>query len=79
MLGREAPAHLLDQIPQNKFSPATIIYHIKTYIFDTTATDEIILQKFLTVDEVTDPVIVPENKAIVDSDLNEAIVRSFCS
>lgn len=47
MMGRDIPPSLLKRIPEGKFSPATLIYHIKNYIFDSTVTDEEILSPFL--------------------------------
>lgn len=47
MISRDIPLELLEKIPENKFSPATIIYHIKEYIFKADATNEEILGKFI--------------------------------
>lgn len=38
---------LLERIPENKFSPATVIFHIKDYIFDDGVSDEVVLAKFI--------------------------------
>uniref|UniRef100_A0A6C0C9G6 AAA+ ATPase domain-containing protein n=1 Tax=viral metagenome TaxID=1070528 RepID=A0A6C0C9G6_9ZZZZ len=46
IIGREIPEKILQRIPENKFSPATIIFHIKNYIFKTDASDETILKEF---------------------------------
>ena len=47
MLGIDIPNKLLDKIPENKFSPASLIYHIKNYIFRTNKDPEKILEPFL--------------------------------
>ena len=46
ILGRKIPEHFLKRIPDNKYSPATIIFHLKDYIFNTDASDEMILDRF---------------------------------
>ena len=51
MMNRDIPNELLQQIPENKYTPATIIYHIKTYIFDIDATDQEILSQLITIIE----------------------------
>ncbi len=47
MIRRELPIELLDRIPENKYSPATVIFHIKNYIFNMEASDEKIMEPFL--------------------------------
>lgn len=47
MIGRMIPDELLRKIPENKFTPATIIFHIKNYIFNKEVTDDEILAPFV--------------------------------
>lgn len=47
MIGSELPPNILDLIPENKFSPASIIFHIKNYIFDNTMDPMIIMEPFI--------------------------------
>ena len=48
ILSRQIPRELLKRIPEDKFSPATIIYHVKNYLFcDNETSDETILEPFL--------------------------------
>lgn len=47
MLNRRLSKDILMKIEENKYSPATVIYHIKNYIFKTDATDEEIMKKFI--------------------------------
>jgi ATP-dependent 26S proteasome regulatory subunit len=46
MLKRELPNEIIKMIPENKYSPATIIYHIKNYIFDSMKHSEEIMKPF---------------------------------
>ncbi len=46
MMNRKLSSELLDKIPENKFTPATIIYHVKNYIFSEDS-DEIIINELL--------------------------------
>lgn len=46
MMKRDLSEDVLDKIPENKYSPATIIYHIKNYIFDSGVSDEEIMGFF---------------------------------
>ena len=43
---REIPQNILQKIPEDIFTPANFIFHIKDYISDEDASDEEILQKF---------------------------------
>ena len=47
MIGRNVNPDILSKIVENKYSPATIIFHIKNYIFSTDMTDEEILSPFI--------------------------------
>jgi SpoVK/Ycf46/Vps4 family AAA+-type ATPase len=47
MMGRELDINILENIEENKYTPATIIYHIKNYIFDIDADDKDIMGEFL--------------------------------
>jgi hypothetical protein len=47
MIGREIEREVIKKIPENKFSPATIIFHIKNYIFNVDMKDEEILRPFI--------------------------------
>ncbi len=47
ILGREILPVVLEKIPKNKFTPATVIYHVKDYIFSSETKDEIIMKKFM--------------------------------
>lgn len=47
VIGRSVPSSLLSRIPEDKFSPATILFHLKNYIFDIERSDEDILEPFL--------------------------------
>lgn len=46
-LNRNVPEDLLQKIPEDKFSPATIIFHVKDYIYASDTPDEKILEKFI--------------------------------
>ena len=46
-LNRRLPEALLERIPEGIYSPATIIFHIKDYLFAPDVSDEEILAKFL--------------------------------
>ena len=46
ILSRKLPESILKKIPEDKYSPATIIYHVKNYIFNPDITDEEIMKKF---------------------------------
>ena len=46
-LNKKIPEYLLKRIPENVFSPATIIFHIKDYLFATDVPDEEIVAPFL--------------------------------
>lgn len=46
-LNKEISENILKMIPENKFSPATVIFHIKNYIFCNEINDSIILEPFL--------------------------------
>lgn len=46
-LNRNVPENLLQKIPEDKFSPATIIFHVKDYIYASDTPDEKILEKFI--------------------------------
>ena len=46
MMGRPISDKLLKEIPENKYTPAELIYHVKNYIFDNETPDEEILQDF---------------------------------
>jgi DNA replication protein DnaC len=48
MLDKELPDDVLSKIPDNKFSPANIIYHIKDYIFDNNNDPMVIMAPFIT-------------------------------
>jgi len=50
-IGREIPSSLLNRIEEYEHSPATIIYHLKEYLFKKHLSDEEILEKFLTTKE----------------------------
>jgi hypothetical protein len=52
MIGKELPQNILDLIPENKFSPASIIFHIKNYIFDNTTDPMIIMDPFITKNDI---------------------------
>ena len=47
MMKRDLSEDVLDKIPENKYSPATIIYHIKNYIFVSGVSDEEIMGFFI--------------------------------
>jgi SpoVK/Ycf46/Vps4 family AAA+-type ATPase len=47
IIGRDIPNKILDNISENKHSPASIIFHVKNYMFMTNATDEEILERFI--------------------------------
>lgn len=47
MIGRNIDLEVLDKIPENKYSPASIIFHVKNYIFNTDMKDEEILSPFI--------------------------------
>lgn len=46
MMGREPEPAILARVQENVYSPAAIIFRIKDYMLDTTATDESILEPF---------------------------------
>ena len=46
-LNRQIPEHLLMRIPENVYSPATIIFHIKDYLFAPEVSDEVIVARFI--------------------------------
>ncbi|XWV25214.1 bifunctional AAA family ATPase chaperone/translocase BCS1 [Tupanvirus deep ocean] len=46
-MGRKISEEILEKIPENTFSPATIIFHVKDYIFSTDVSDSEILAKFI--------------------------------
>jgi hypothetical protein len=48
MLNRRLPQEILLKIEEDKYSPATIIYHIKNYIFKSEMPDEEIMKRFIT-------------------------------
>lgn len=47
MIGRDVDPEVLDKILEDKYSPATIIFHIKNYIFSTDMKDDEILSPFI--------------------------------
>lgn len=47
MMGRNIPQSLLERIPIDTYSPASLIYHIKNYFTIKETNDEIILEKFI--------------------------------
>lgn len=47
MLNRNISDDLLRRIPENKFTLATIIYHVQDYVLDDDTSDEEIMQPFL--------------------------------
>ncbi len=47
MIGKVLPENILQSIPEYKFTPADVMYHIKNYIFDKHATMEEILEPFI--------------------------------
>jgi SpoVK/Ycf46/Vps4 family AAA+-type ATPase len=47
ILGRKLDSGLLRRIPIDTYSPATIIYHVKDYIFNQDACDDDIMAKFV--------------------------------
>ena len=47
MMKRDLSKEILDKIPENKYPPATIIYHIKNYIFDSDVSDEEVMNLFI--------------------------------
>lgn len=47
IISREVPEQIIRKIPEDKFSPATVIFDIKNYIFDTDASDDVILHSFI--------------------------------
>jgi ATP-dependent 26S proteasome regulatory subunit len=48
MLDKELPNDVLELIPNNKFSPASIIYNVKNYIFNNTVDPKKIMEPFTT-------------------------------
>lgn len=46
ILGRNISEDILLKIPEDKYSPATIIYHVKDFIFNNDTTDDEIMLKF---------------------------------
>lgn len=49
LIGSELSPEILNKIPENKYTPATLIYHIKNYIFNVGATDQEIMAEFMTI------------------------------
>ena len=49
-LNRKIPEPLLARIPEGVFSPATIIFHVKDYLFASDVTDEAIVARFINQD-----------------------------
>jgi len=47
MIGKEIPDDVLNLIPENKFSPASIIYHVKNYIFNIDVEPMEIMEPFI--------------------------------
>lgn len=47
IMNRNIDENILKLIPENEFTPATIIFHIKNYIFDNEITDKEILEPFI--------------------------------
>jgi hypothetical protein len=47
ILNRDIPTDLLKQLPEDKFSPAALIFHVKNYMFTPNMPDEEILRPFL--------------------------------
>lgn len=47
MLDKELSDEILKQIPENKYPPASIIFHIKNYIFDKEVPEEEIMCPFM--------------------------------
>ena len=47
ILNRDIPRDLLQRMPEDKFSPASLIFHIKNYLFRSDTSDEEILKPFL--------------------------------
>lgn len=47
ILNRDIPPSLIKRIPEDKFSPASLIFHVKNYIFVPETLDEEILAPFL--------------------------------
>jgi hypothetical protein len=47
ILNRDIPMDLLKQLPEDKFSPAALIFHVKNYMFTPNTPDEEILKPFL--------------------------------
>lgn len=47
ILNKTISQEILNRIPEDMFTPASIIFHIKDYIFNADTNDEIILEKFL--------------------------------
>lgn len=48
MIGRDVEQSVLERIEEDKYSPASIIFHIKNYIFNTDMKDDEILEPFIT-------------------------------
>lgn len=48
ILNRYIPANLLKRLPEDKFSPASLIFHVKNYMFTPNTSDEEVLRPFLT-------------------------------
>ena len=46
-MDRSIPKEMMKQISENKYSPATFIFHVKDYIFNSETSDEDILGRFL--------------------------------
>lgn len=46
-LNRRIPDHLIKRIPEDRLSPATVIFHVKDYLFATDVPDEVILARFM--------------------------------
>jgi SpoVK/Ycf46/Vps4 family AAA+-type ATPase len=47
MMGTDLSQEILDKIPENKFTPATIMYHIRNYIFNVDMPAEEIMAEFM--------------------------------
>jgi Cdc6-like AAA superfamily ATPase len=48
MIGKDLPDTVLSKIPENKYSPANIIYHVKNYIFNNEEEPVEIMEPFIT-------------------------------
>jgi hypothetical protein len=47
ILNRDIPPSVLSKLPEDKFSPASLIFHVKNYIFTPNTPDSVILKPFL--------------------------------